>query len=238
MDDDLRNGLWNALHIAFWRYLPSYNTTIAEDFLAATWAGFLKRPVDEIGKYRAALDELRAQFFSWPWNRVYDYVEWAGSYAPVAERNQLAFIDSCNQILEQELAGYRFVDLLLIPIGSEEELAAIVQAREDAQPYRTVRTHLNRAAELFADRSNPDPRNSIKESISAVEAACQQLTGSAQSLGQCLDSLAARVTLHPALRGSLDRLYGWTSNAEGIRHALMDDPNLDMDDARFMLVSL
>jgi hypothetical protein len=32
-------------------------------------------------------------------------------------------------------------------------------------------------------------------------------------------------------------MYGYTSDAEGIRHALMDEPTLESEDAKFMLVS-
>ena len=44
-------------------------------------------------------------------------------------------------------------------------------------------------------------------------------------------------TLHPALEKSFSSMYGYTSDADGIRHALMDDDNLTNADARFMLIS-
>jgi hypothetical protein len=44
-------------------------------------------------------------------------------------------------------------------------------------------------------------------------------------------------TLHPALAEGLSKLYGWTSDAEGIRHALMDEPSLSFAEAKYMLVS-
>ena len=44
------------------------------------------------------------------------------------------------------------------------------------------------------------------------------------------------LTLHPAFKEALSKLYGYTSDAEGIRHALHDEPNLDHADAVFMLV--
>ena len=36
---------------------------------------------------------------------------------------------------------------------------------------------------------------------------------------------------------ALKSLYGYTSDAEGIRHALSDVPTLDAADAKFMLVT-
>ena len=45
------------------------------------------------------------------------------------------------------------------------------------------------------------------------------------------------IKLHSAFRGALEKMYGYTSDARGIRHALREEPTLDSDDARFMLVS-
>jgi len=76
----------------------------------------------------------------------------------------------------------------------------------------------------------------VKESISAVEAACEIASGQKGSLGDCLKGLGSNEALHPAFRDALAKLYGWTSDAQGIRHALMDAPTLALSDARFMLV--
>jgi len=43
--------------------------------------------------------------------------------------------------------------------------------------------------------------------------------------------------LHPALRKAFSNPYEHTSSAEGTRHALLDEPTLTFDDAKFMLVS-
>ena len=103
-----------------------------------------------------------------------------------------------------------------------------------------VRVHLQSSVDLFSDRKNPDYRNSIKESISAVEAVCQIITGEEKAtLGQALKKLEEKgIELHEALRKSFSNLYGYTSDADGIRHALLEESTLDFDDAKFfMLVS-
>ncbi len=43
--------------------------------------------------------------------------------------------------------------------------------------------------------------------------------------------------MHPALNRAFSNLYGYTSGGDGIRHALLDEPNLDFEDAKFMIVS-
>ena len=43
--------------------------------------------------------------------------------------------------------------------------------------------------------------------------------------------------LHQALKKAFSALYGYTSDADGIRHALLDESTLTKADARFMLIS-
>src|SRR5262249_50572550 len=87
-------------------------------------------------------------------------------------------------------------------------------------------------------KPTPDHRNSIKEAISAVEAAAKLIAGSEGSgLGPALNRLAAKVTLHGALKAAFLSLYGYTSDSGGIRHALLEEDNVGYDEAKFMLVA-
>lgn len=56
------------------------------------------------------------------------------------------------------------------------------------------------------------------------------------TLGVILKELERSKKLHPALRSAFSSLYGYTSDADGIRHALLDAERLTKADARFMLV--
>ena len=92
---------------------------------------------------------------------------------------------------------------------------------------------------MLADRKAPDYRNSIKESISAVEALCNIITGnSSATLGKALSEIEKKHNLHPALKNAFSSLYGWTCDAGGIRHALEENNTIvEFEDAKFMLVS-
>lgn len=63
--------------------------------------------------------------------------------------------------------------------------------------------------------------------------------GLLSDVGQALKKLGSgtAVTTHPALEKAFSSLYGYTSDASGIRHALMDEHNLHFEDAKFMLVA-
>ena len=145
-----------------------------------------------------------------------------------------------NSILKREFIGYRFVDEKLTPISDDFEVKEIKQALEN--PYRSVYDHLSKANKLIADRSKPDYENSIKESISAVEAICEVLTGitgKEATLGKMLKKLEENgVVIHSGLKAAFNSLYGYTSDANGIRHAgNIGGPASTFEEAKFMLVS-
>jgi hypothetical protein len=60
-----------------------------------------------------------------------------------------------------------------------------------------IRTHLRRALELLSDKANPDYRNSIKESIPAVESLVVAVVNEKGTLGQLIKKLEDEIGLHP-----------------------------------------
>jgi hypothetical protein len=55
-------------------------------------------------------------------------------------------------------------------------------------------------------------------------------------LGGALKVLKLKIPIHPALEQGLLKIYGYTSDGDGIRHALTEEPNLDQEDAQFMMI--
>ncbi len=237
-----------CLHIYYWNtakrsqrglrsgyYLSSIGNEGLKALCVKLWISFLKRPIDTLeDDWRSIVEEIRRWFFDAEWDEVYDFVEFVSIHFPTAQVNT-RFIHACNQLLETEKAGYRFVDGLIAPITSEAEIESIEAAA--SSPVAEVREHLRRALDLLADRKQPDYRNSIKESISAIEALVRLHAGGAKGdLGPLLTQLQQKAGLHPALSQALNKLYGYTSDKDGIRHAMLEVPDLGFDDAKFMLV--
>lgn len=137
------------------------------------------------------------------------------------------------------MSAYRFVDGEIVEITSENEVLAIENALFTSQSqYRPVHEHLRRALELLSDRETRDYRNSIKESISAVESLACLIAGKPKAaLNDALDVIEKKHSLHGALKKSFSNLYGYTSDAGGVRHKLLDETILSQEDATFMLVS-
>jgi len=147
-------------------------------------------------------------------------------------------MEYCNSILEREISGYRFVGEKIVPITAEEEIAEIEEALRTTESLTPVAIHLKTALAFMSDRKSPNYRNSIKESISAVEVICRLIAGSDKAtLGQALKVIKSKIGLHPSLEKAFSAIYGYTSNAEGIRHALLDESHLYFEDAKFMLVA-
>jgi hypothetical protein len=243
MDEDLRNGLWNNLCLFYWDILNSreYGHLISQygrmDILfKRLWHLHFKWPLDTLDDYWPnTREQIKDIFFKFTWDEVYSFIEFVANNHPNDDLN-LEFMDACNEVLERELSAYRFVGDSIMQITSEEEIEEIEKGLE--VPLKPVNTHLKTALDLLANRKSPDYRNSIKESISAVEAICKIITGKDKAtLSYALKQIDKKVELHPALKKAFECLYGYTSDAEGIRHALMDKENLYFEDAKFMLVS-
>ena len=96
-----------------------------------------------------------------------------------------------------------------------------------------------KALSLISDRDHPDYSNSIKESITAVEVVCEIIIDKQATLGDALTELEKQgVVIHPALKSAFSKLYGYTSDAAGIRHAgQLDGKDATFDEAKYMLIS-
>ncbi len=152
---------------------------------------------------------------------------------------QSRFIDECNSILEKELSAYRIINCKITSISDEIEIESIENALKNNDKFKDVKTHLDTSLSYLSNRENPDYRNSIKESISAVETICKIITGE-NTLGKALNNLEkSGIKINPSLKSAFEKLYTYTNDEKtGIRHALIDSEySPDFDEAKFMLVT-
>lgn len=239
IDEALRNGLWDSLQLIVWgSESSSFNDledTKLDWLFTLAWHKFFKNPVDtRPRKARDAIKAVREYFFNCEWYEVYDFIEFIAGHMERPEE----FIKLVNAVLKRELSGYRLIDKQIVEITSDEELASIEAALLNTSKLVGAHTHLKSSLSLLADRKSPDYRNSVKEAICAVESISQVITSDpGATLGSALKALEKRSLIHPALKSSLSSLYGYTSDANGIRHAMLDEPTLTLNDAKFMLIA-
>jgi len=240
VDDALRNQLWNCLIWGYWNMQPEYfGSDPVSILLRRIWIHYYDLRIDEIGGYPSdVISKVKHDFLNSSWDTMYSILEFIpNNYKNDVNTNNL-FTNRVNTVLEKYLSGYRFVNNVITDITSEQEIDSIEVSLRDTSLYKPVHDHLQRALELLSDRQNPDYRNSIKESISAVESLCSIITAKPKAtLGQALAQIEKSHELHSALKSSFSSLYGWTSDADGIRHKLLEQSKLKQEDAKFMLIA-
>lgn len=243
IDNELKNSLWTIYLEYFLKKTPNdkWQPGLSQ-FAKHLWFGFFKLPIDTLPTYddgfvltEYIIETIREHFFDAKrdWYEIYDLLEFTANYASDE------FLEITNKVFDREKSAYRFIDKTIVQITSNEEISEIEEALKKTDKFKSVNTHLKTALLLLSDKKNPDYRNSIKESISAVESICKIFTNNNKStLGEALNKLEKKCNLHPALKKSFSALYGYTSDDGGIRHALTEnDREVDFHEAKFLLVT-
>lgn len=245
MDRNLRVGLWNAFHNTLID-IRGINPFIWDgpnkweyEMICFIWTDFINKPTDEFCE-KNGRNCVKKIFLDGDWSHVYDLVEFIARYMlshyghPELGISD-TFISLCNISLKKENSAYIIINGLVTPITNEQEIGSVEKACN--APYESVRKHLNQSLTLFADREQPDYPNSIKEAISAIESLAKEVTGKNKgALGGLVQKLPLQ---HPSFKKALHNLFGFTSDAGGIRHGEKPNENLPIDQntARFMLVT-
>lgn len=245
IDDDLRNDLWSALETTLWvGYEPhnyhrlEFNKSI-DTLIQVIWTRLFKLAIDTAPPFKGtrgcAHIQLRALIMEGPWYKVYDLIEFILQNAFPKVRDYVR--KALNEALARENSGYRFVDLQLVQITATDEIKAIEEALTKGNAES--KAHFSRALELLSDRKAPDYRNSIKESISAVESVCKAIAESpSATINDALKIIKKTKEIHPAFEQALIKLFAYTSDSGGIRHGLSEGAAPPTyADAKFMLVS-
>lgn len=244
MDRRLRIGLWNAVDCYLHRIRQTSRRGRYEDQLQyLIWTKFLKHTADsqptslpheeEPGFW----EEISRWYFAegTDWAEVYGFVEFLAENGPYSDY----LAEGVNEELQEENAGYRLVGCRFVPITNETELDAVRQAATArTTALKPVSIHIHKALELLSDRKSPDYRNSMKESICAVESLCKLITGmETATLGPALDKVAKDLDLNDHLRNGFKEIYVYTSDDHGIRHGLKSVEHPEQEDARFMAIT-
>jgi len=241
ISEEARNKLWSLLYL---HVLSQSGLThpMGPLIVKSPWAeillglhiDFMKSPSDEfsprldhfIGEYKERF--LRTDRF----NRVFDILEMVmrhGNCPPSFVTEAAATFEDCRlaYVVDQR------IPVTILPAATPEEGAAIRNALEDvrAAGLQGAESHLRESGQLI---NAGDWAGSVRESINAVESVARRIAPEAQTLGSALKKMGG---LHPALKEAFSSLYGYTSDEQGIRHALLDGAAspAQRDEAVFML---
>lgn len=238
INDDLKNSLWNILTSSVF-LIGGYDVLDDNWFnrfrhnYAMVFQYFFKKPLDQMGstdEERYAL--IRKWYFSCKWHDIYNLLEFIVDKID----NRLEYI--FNDVLISEKSAYRFVEKKLIPITDEVEIESVKDAANLINKFSGPREHIRRALVAFSKKPTSDYLTATREAISAVESMAKVISGNEKgTLADALKSMEKQKTIHPALKESFMKLYGYTSDEKGIRHALLnDETDVDESIAHFMIV--
>ena len=246
LPDEARTGIWNVLY----DYMDKSKKTLTYKdvhlvLAEGVWEVILRDVYtrhDNNGR-----DEWSAEFgrvVPWmrdrlrqePFNRVFDLIQFVMRH----DHCPPEFITGLSDVFRRFQLAY------IIDLGPPPTVFPATTAEEGNELKRNLAelgtsgivgctTHLRNASKCINDG---DSAGSVRESIHAVESVAKLIAPDATTLGAALHSLELRGVLHhKALKEALGKLYGYTSNEQGIRHALLDNAqaNVTQDEALFML---
>jgi hypothetical protein len=232
VDNRLRAAVWNAIYVFLAAHIRSdhHGRVMVENKIK----GLLLREYvdrrhghidvfdDKITGYRSDyLDEWKEYFLRLDYIELFDCVQF------IARDDDCPayFRDSLEDALDQPYSPYRLVPNppTVIPAVSEEEATQLKAELDEAfsSGFLGAKAHLRQAL----DRLNAgDARSVIREAIHAVESAVRDVAGNPKATLSDIFRKSTSVTnIHPALRIAFEKLYAYTSDENGIRHALMDE---------------
>jgi hypothetical protein len=248
MSLSLKTRIWNTFveHTQYknrkWGYNKNdFNYTLY-DLTVALFGQFFVKTLSNnqdfflYSNFNQRYTEIIQYFNQLSWNQIYDFIEFVIQHCP--ENLKHNYIDACNKALSIEQSGYRIINCRITPITDKMEIESIETAINKTDQFIGVKAHLKQALDHFSDREAPDYRNVIKESISAVESMVKQMVDAPNAtLGKALIKLENKYKIAPTLGAAFSKLYGYSSNDDGIRHCLLEESNVTQADALFMLIT-
>ena len=194
----------------------------------------LHEPADEfVDDLEACASEIKKLFLHGAYNHVFDFLQVVLRHPSTPHK----FCDSVASVLKDCMCAYTVIEdgPTIVPISLPEQRKSIQDAFRVLKPdlFKGARSHLCKSAECI---NNGDLAGSVRESIHAVESVARRLNADAEkSLKPALDALSQKAPLHHAFKRGIENLYGYTSDEDGIRHALLgEQEKVDIDDAVFM----
>lgn len=239
---DLRREIYNQI----WRFLDRHTQSAfyggsaclkqeIELIIRMILGEFLNKPEEGIScEPHHVRGIFKSVILEENFNRVLDLLEMIVNHEPEGLQPQ-----SIAALFEKHAAAYYLKTdkkpYFFFPRTSTQESEATLaslKAIKSASGFDPALTHLNQAAKHLRNNQFAD---SIHDSISAVESIARKITGE-NRLSKALKKIeGSGMIQHEAFKEAIIKLYGYTSNEEGIRHALIEnnEANVGFPDALF-----
>ena len=243
LSHNLRREIWNVIrdNLLKNRKLGSQNYYFPQDFkrfIERTLGKLLKKPEDEIStNYNEVLSLFKKIILQRKFDLLLSLIEL------IVNDNSCRseFRQKVAVLFNSHAAAYRLeisqTPYHFLPRSSMEQGKAVQNALKtiDEGNMSGASVHLRKAVDHINTQQYAD---SISNSILAVESVARTIDPKAEkTLTPALKSLEkVGMINHPALKDAFSKLYGYTNDEQGIRHALLDkdSPEVGLDEAIFM----
>ena len=244
ISEDLRRETWNLM----WKFIVSVRDSHVshyffrkdeELFFGRVLARYWRKPIDEIDCYEN--DDVKKHIkpicFNSQFNKFLDFLEF------IVNDNHYGteFLQDIKELFQSHGASYRLdtskPPYKFFPCSTTEQCDSVENALETLHERGMdgAVAHLRSSAQHINLSQYAD---SVLDSISAIESVAKLIDPNANNtLSAALHSLEkAGLLNHTALKKAFIKLYGYTSDEQGIRHALYekDSPDVGLDEALFM----
>lgn len=236
----LRRELWNTARRQL-NELPRFDGLFIQNgavFVEQVIGRYREMNEDEVSiRYRTVMSLFKTVILEHPYNRVLDLVEMMVQHPGLS---RTSFGSETRVLFEMHGAAYRLSTSFpwqFIPRSTEAQGEAAARSTEALQKSGMdgASAHLQQAAGHLRHQRYAE---SITASVHAVESVARLLDPAAsKNLGPALNSLERSGLLnHKALKSGILKLYGYASDEQGVRHALLDKKAADVgeDEALFM----
>ena len=246
LSEEFRIQIWNLVRsrlVEVSRYIAGTTFFLddAKPFIERVLGRLTGRPEDEVNTdYKSTMAFVKNVVLTDNFYSVLDLLEIVCNDDAIHAIKR-PFARQVHHLFEHHAAPYRFdisrPPFHFIPRGSKEQGEATQQALDTLRQAKMdgASAHLRKAAEAINGGRYAE---SVGNSIHAVESVARLIDpNAAKTLVPALKSLKDRGVLnHDALAKAFSALYGYSSNEQGIRHALLDrsEANVGLDEAMFM----
>ena len=236
---EARVDFWNAFYAADRKHRNQFDEIQDAWFRILSWthSRHFREPLDESAfGFRDVELRYKSLFLHEPYFEVFDLLVFLLRLANMP----VTFKAEIKRAFELNRLAY-VLDMkdpaTIYPATTPEEGKALIDAVQELNSHglNGARNHLIQSAGFI---NQGHWTRSVHESISAVESVGVQIAPKGNTLGAALKNLGQQgISAHPALNEGFEKLYGYTSNEQGVRHALLDQgqSNVGQDEAVFML---
>ena len=239
---EARTRIWNV----FYSDLDQSSETdiVGGRWVVGVWREILRAkhvrhdnlPLDEwSAEFRPICQRLRRDIETMPFNKVFDLLRFVVRHSkcpPIFVRMMMRVFTECRLAYKIDKGKPPTIVPAVTGVEGDVVIESLKTLREAG--LRGSTEHLRNACDCI---NKGDWAGSIRESIHTVESVARNLAPEAKTLKPALASIADHGGLHPALKDGFNKLYGYTSDEQGVRHPLLDSEKakVGMDEAVFML---